>query len=74
MGSVKKLRFIFKISLAQRPMPLVRRIFRLILQFSLSLQDFRSDQTLALAQGLSLGRACSVVHSFASQQRVSIRV
>ena len=74
MGSVKKPRFIFQISLAQRPMFLVRRIFRLILQFSLSLQDFRSDQTLALAQGLSLGRACSVVHSYALQQRVSIRV
>jgi hypothetical protein len=55
-------------------MPLVRRLFRLNLQFSLSLQDFRSDQTLALAQGLSLGRACSVVHSYALQQRVSIRV
>jgi hypothetical protein len=74
MGSVKKPRFIFQISLAQRPMFLVRRIFRLILQFSLLLQDFRSDQTLALAQGLSLGRACSVVHSYALQQRVSIRV
>jgi hypothetical protein len=74
MGSVKKLRFIFQIALAQKPMPLVRRLFRLNLQFSLSLQDFRSDQTLALAQGLSLGRACSVVHSYALQQRVSIRV
>lgn len=63
MGSVKKLRFILQTSLAQKPMLLVRRLFRLILQFTLSLQDFRSDQTLALAQGLSLDRACSVVHS-----------
>jgi hypothetical protein len=63
MGSVRKLRLILQIPLAKKPMFLVRRRFRLDLPFSLSLKSFRSDQTLALTQGLSLGRLCSVLHS-----------
>jgi len=63
MGSVRKLRLIFQFPLAEKPMFLVRRLFRLDFPFSLLQKSFRSDQTLALTPGLSLGRLCSVLHS-----------